>query len=310
MKSADIKQVARRVSDWVWEIPAEFRSDMKVPARIYASEEMLERISKDSSIDQLINVAALPGVQEAVFVMPDAHEGYGFPIGGVAATLYPDGVISPGGIGYDINCGVRLLKSPHQYADIEPRLEEIVQRLYRDIPSGVGKDGFVKMTAKELDQVLQKGARWAVQQGFGQKQDLDFLESRGELAEADPSAVSDHAKQRGKNQVGTIGAGNHFVEVDRIDKIYDEETARTFGLEENQIVVLIHTGSRGLGHQVATDYIKRMMATMAGHGIHVADRELACAPLSSPEGREYFGAMCAAANFAWANRQVITDAVR
>ncbi len=298
-----------KISDWIWEIPVTFRSDMRVPARIFASEEMLRRVEKDHSIEQLVNVATLPGVVKTVMVMPDVHEGYGFPIGGIAATLHPDGVISPGGIGYDINCGVRLIRTPLKFTDAEPRLEELTQKLYQLIPSGVGKDGNIR-PGKDFDRVLKKGARWAVENGLGFKEDLRHTESGGCLPDADPDCVSDRAKERGRNQIGTIGAGNHFVEVDRVDKIYDESHARAYGLAQGDVVVLIHTGSRGLGHQVATDSIKEMIRSMAGYGIRVPDRELACAPFSSPEGTKYFRAMSAAANFAWANRQAVTHAVR
>lgn len=298
-----------KISDWVWEIPVTFRSDMRVPARIFASEEMLRTVERDHSIEQLVNVATLPGVVRTVMVMPDVHEGYGFPIGGIAATRHPDGVISPGGIGYDINCGVRLIRTPLKFSDAEPHLENLTQKLYQLIPSGVGKDGNIR-PGKDFDNVLRKGARWAVEKGFGFKDDLRNTESGGCLADADPRAISDRAKERGRNQIGTIGAGNHFVEVDRIDKIYDETHAKAYGLAVGDIVVLIHTGSRGLGHQVATDSIKEMIRCMAGYGIRVPDRELACAPFSSPEGTKYFQAMSGAANFAWANRQVVTQAVR
>ena len=299
-----------RHADYFWEIPATTRPGMRVPAHIYALEELLDALLRDRSLDQLMNVASLPGIVKASIVMPDAHEGYGFPIGGVAATRHPDGVISPGGIGYDINCGVRLLLSPLRYSDVRYRIGELSRALYAQIPSGVGQGGALRLNRQEMDAVLAEGARWAVHQGFGYREDLDHMESYGCLTEADPSRVSEAAKTRGLDQLGTIGAGNHFVEVDRVDELFDADTARAFRLEHDQLVVLIHTGSRGLGHQVATDHLRIMVGAMAKYGIDPPDRELACVPFHSPEGQDYFGAMCAAANFAWCNREMITWEVR
>lgn len=299
-----------KITDYIWEIPKSYRADMKVAARIFASQKMLPEIFRDKSLDQLVNVAALPGIVGQALVMPDAHEGYGFPIGGVAATEYPDGVISPGGIGYDINCGVRLLKSALTFDDINHHQGILAKKLFEAIPSGVGRGGRVKLDNKQLDAVLQNGANWAVANGYGQRGDTKFLESGGVLINADPSCVSDQAKQRGHDQIGTLGAGNHFVEVDKVEEIFEQDIARTFGLFKNQVVVLIHTGSRGLGHQVATDYIRTMLTKLSDYGITLPDRELACAPLSKKEGTEYFNAMAAAANFAWVNRQLITRATR
>ncbi|HSG99527.1 MAG TPA: RtcB family protein, partial [candidate division Zixibacteria bacterium] len=300
----------KKVTPWVWEAPQSARGDMRAPARVYATQRMLDAVFGDKTLDQLINVATLPGIQGRAIVMPDAHEGYGFPIGGVAATEYPDGVISPGGIGYDINCGVRLLRSTVTATEIKDHIKELAHQMNRDIPSGVGRGGQLKLGARELDHALTGGAQWMVKQGYGTPEDLRHIESNGCLDAADPSKVSDHAKKRGHDQIGTMGAGNHFVEIDRVDEIYDETIAAAFGLRRDLVVVLIHTGSRGLGHQVATDYIKRMVKKLPDYGIHLPDRELACAPLSSPEGRDYFAAMCAAANFAWANRQMITHNIR
>lgn len=305
-----MKQVLKRISDIEWEIPKSFRSDMRVPARIYASESMLESIGQDRSLNQLVNVSTLPGIQKAALVMPDVHEGYGFPIGGVAATKFPDGAISPGGIGYDINCGVRLLKSDKSIKDIYSYIEPLSKEVYKQVPSGVGKSGFLKLGFKELDKVLSKGVPWAVEQGYGNEPDIEFIESNGTITKANPDAVSNHAKERGCDQLGTMGAGNHFVEIDKVVKIFGEEIAKSYGLFQNQIVILIHTGSRGLGHQVATDYIKIMLRVMQGYGINLPDRELACVPFSSKEGKDYFGAMGAAANFAFTNRQLITWEVR
>lgn len=286
------------------------RADMRVPAHVYALPEIIESMSDDRSLQQLVNVTTLPGIQKAAIVMPDIHEGYGFPIGGIAATLYPDGVISPGGIGYDINCGVRLLVSNLEYDDIKDKAEQIAIELYNKIPSGVGKGGEIKLTQEEMDEVLTEGAEWAVRKKMGFAEDLASMESMGRLKDADPNAVSDHAKKRGFDQLGTIGSGNHFVEVSRVDEIFDNLTAERFGIKNNQIVILIHTGSRGLGHQVATDYLKIMLDAMPNYNIKVPDRELACVPFSSAEGQNYYKAMCAAANFAWCNREVITWEIR
>lgn len=299
-----------RLADYLWEIPQDHRADMRVPARVYALDALIAPMLADRSLEQLVNVATLPGIVGAALAMPDAHEGYGFPIGGVAATKYPDGAISPGGIGYDINCGVRLLVSEMFFDQVKSSLEALSKELYAQIPSGVGKGGAIKLSPKEMEAVLTKGAEWAVKKGYGRQEDLMHIESHGRLAEADPACVSDMAKQRGHDQLGTIGAGNHFVEVDRVEEIYHEEAARAFGIAPGQVVVLIHTGSRGLGHQVATDYLRVMVNAMEKYGIEMPDRELACVPFNSPEGQDYFKAMCAAANFAWCNREVITHEVR
>ena len=295
-----------KLRDYLWEIPRTFRNDMIVPARIIAFESLLDAIIEDRSLNQLVNVATLPGIQKASMVMPDVHEGYGFPIGGVAATLLPDGVISPGGIGYDINCGVRLLVSKLKFKDVKEQIEALSKEMYAQIPSGMGKGGKIKLSAEAMDQVLSQGAEWAINNGYGIHEDLDFIENRGKLESADPAMVSEMAKKRGTDQLGTIGSGNHFVEVDYVDEIYEHEIAEAFGLKVQQLVVLIHTGSRGLGHQVATDYIRLMMQAMTNYGIKVPDKELACVPFNSHEGQQYFRAMCAAANYAWCNREVIS----
>ncbi|MGB5428121.1 RtcB family protein [Eudoraea sp.] len=299
-----------KIEDFLWEIPKAFRPNMRVPARVLASEALLDAIMEDRSLVQLVNVASLPGIKGASLVMPDVHEGYGFPIGGVAATLHPDGAISPGGIGYDINCGVRLLTSDQKIADIKDKLEMLSKELYAQVPSGMGKGGQIKLSTQEMDEVLLKGAEWAVEKGYGEKRDLAFMESNGRLENADPSLVSDMAKKRGTDQLGTIGSGNHFVEVDYVAEIYEETIAEAYGLSKGQVVILIHTGSRGLGHQVATDYIRQIISAMPNYGIVVPDRELACVPFNSKEGQNYFKAMCAAANYAWCNREVISWEVR
>jgi tRNA-splicing ligase RtcB len=297
-------------SDWMYEIPPSAREDMRVPARVYADANLWEQISHDKSIEQLINVATLPGVTGYVCAMPDVHQGYGFPVGGVAATRVSDGVISPGGVGYDINCGVRLLATTLTAKEARPRLESAVHDLSRTIPSGPGRNPRLSLDPTAMDRVLAEGCRYLVGRGLATPEDLAVTEAGGALEAADPAAVSSKAKKRGHDQLGTIGSGNHFVEVQQVDQVFDEAAARSFGLERGCITVLIHTGSRGLGHQVCTDYVRRMDGVMQRYDIRLPDRQLASAPLGSPEGERYFGAMCAAANFAWANRQAITQSVR
>lgn len=304
------KEKITQQSPVMWEIQKIYRPDMLVPARFFATENMLNDILKDRSLDQLINVTTLPGILGYALAMPDIHEGYGFPIGGVAATAYPNGAISPGGIGYDINCGVRLLRSNLSFDQVQNSLERLSQRMYHAIPSGVGSTGALVLIEKELDKVLAQGAQWALEHNYATHHDLIHTESHGNLDKANPALVSQEAKTRGLDQLGTLGSGNHFAEVDIVQEIYDEQAANTFGLWKNQLVVLIHTGSRGLGHQVATDYIRIMMDAMSTYNITVPDHKLACAPLSSPEGQNYFNAMSAAANYAWVNRQIITHLVR
>ncbi|MGZ4779801.1 MAG: RtcB family protein [Thermoanaerobaculia bacterium] len=304
------KQDLNRIHDWLWEIPASYRGDMRVPARVYADEPMLDSILGDRSLDQLVNVTTLPGIQKYALAMPDAHEGYGFPIGGVAAVDAEEGVISPGGIGYDINCGVRVLRTGNTREDVQPLLRKLAHSIAREIPSGVGRGGKLSLKGGDLDRVLAGGAQRAVEIGHGEVADLDRIESRGRIDGADPDRVSSEAKQRGQDQLGTIGSGNHFVEVDIVETIFDQDAADRLGIALGAIVVQIHTGSRGLGHQVATDSIRQMMTAMPKYGIHLPDRELACAPLKSAEGQRYLAAMAAAANFAFANRQVITAGVR
>jgi tRNA-splicing ligase RtcB len=300
----------RRVDETLWEIPADSRPDMRVPARVFADEELLDAIREDRSLEQLQNVATLPGIVDAALAMPDIHQGYGFPVGGIAATETPDGVVSPGGVGYDINCGVRLLALPLEAAELGSRKEALVHQLSREVPSGAGSGGPLPLRPPELERVLTEGPAALVERGVGSADDVEHTESGGRLEGADPGAVSERARSRGADQLGTMGSGNHFVELQRVEALYDAEAAEAFGLRENQLTVLIHSGSRGLGHQVCTDYVKRMDAALAGHGIRLPDRQLSCAPLSSPEGRDYVAAMAAAANFAWANRHAIAHAVR
>lgn len=299
-----------RLSPWLVEIPATARHDMRVPARVFADEELWAEIADDRTLDQLANVATLRGVVAPVYAMPDAHEGYGFPVGGVAAFRAEDGVISPGGVGYDINCGVRLLISQLQTDDLGDRIERLVHDLSRTIPSGTGRGGDLELGGREMDRLLAEGPEYLLERGFTHEEDLVTTEANGRLPAADPAAVSARAKARGRDQVGTIGSGNHFVEVQRVAEIFDPGVARHLGLHIGQVTVLIHTGSRGLGHQVCTDYVRLMDQVMSHYGIQLPDRELACAPFRSPEGTRYFGAMCAAANFAFANRQMITHLTR
>jgi len=294
----------------VHEVPVTAQPGMRVPARVYADDELWEQIGHDRSLAQLKNVATLPGVTGAVYGMPDMHEGYGFPVGGVAAMRLSDGVISPGGVGYDINCGVRLLVSDLGAGRIQAKLHDLVHEMSRSVPSGAGRGGRLALSEGELDRVLAEGCRFLVERDLAQAEDLAVIEAHGALAGADPAAVSARAKRRGHDQLGTLGSGNHFLEVQVVDEVCDAEAAQALGLVAGQVTVLIHTGSRGLGHQVCTDYVRLMDEVMPGYGITLPDRELACAPISSPEGQRYLGAMCAAANFAWSNRQVITQRVR
>ena len=308
--TVDMTQSILRPGPLVYEVPASARDDMRVPARFFADEELWSQIRSDRSVEQLMNVATLPGISECAYAMPDVHQGYGFPVGGVAAFRISDGVISPGGVGYDINCGVRLLASELTVADLRGRLEDLVHNLSRSVPSGTGRGGELRLTDHELDRVFVEGCKYLVERGLALPEDIDVTESGGSLPQADPTQVSQRARQRGSTQLGTLGSGNHFVEIQTVEQVFDSAAAEVLGLETGRITVLIHTGSRGLGHQVCTDYVREMDRVMPKYGIELPDRELACAPFDSPEGRAYFGAMCAAANFAWSNRQTITHTVR
>ena len=300
-----------RISEYLWEVPKSFRADMKVPARIYTSEALLDMVFRDKTMEQLVNTAAMPGVVRHVLVMPDAHQGYGPPIGGVVPTRHPDGVISPGAVGYDINCGVRLMASRLEAAEVKRHIDDLITSLFHHIPSGVGKGGGARrVSPREMDEVLVKGAAWAVKAGYGRPEDLERLEEGGALDAADPSAVSSRAKERGGPQLGTLGSGNHFVEIEEVQEIYHEEAARAFGLFQGQLVVQIHSGSRGLGHQVCSEYVRSLQAAVQKYGLQLPDRQLVCAPFDSPEGRRYYGAMAAAANYAWANRQSMAGLAR
>lgn len=294
-----------RISNELWEIPKQGK--MKVPGRIYISREMIEGgLGNDEAVKQVMNVAHLPGIQKYSLAMPDIHWGYGFPIGGVAATDLDEGVVSPGGVGYDINCGVRLAATSLEYSKVQNKIEKLVQNLFRNVPTGVGASGAIKkLSSKDVKKILKEGSHWAIQNGFGYNDDILFTEEGGRLEGADPDAVSEKAIERGLDQAGTLGSGNHFLEIDVVENIYDENTARIFGLFKGQIVVLIHTGSRGLGYQVCDDYLKVLMKASAQYGFDLPDKQLACAPVRSKEGQDYLGAMQASANFAWNNRQII-----
>lgn len=295
---------------FTYEIPLTESPGMRVTGRLFSSPALLGDIANDPSLQQLANVATLPGIRGHAFAMPDIHFGYGFPVGGVAAFDPSDGVVSPGGIGYDINCGVRLLRTGLPVGEVRPRLKELVDALYREVPSGVGSKGGATLTATEIEEVLAGGAAWAVGRGFGRPEDLTVQEEEGRLAAADPSAVSDPARKRGLRQLGTLGSGNHFLEVQVVDEVFFPEAAERMGLRTGEVVVMLHTGSRGLGHQVATDYIQRFDARLRDEGTTLVDRQLSCAPIGSEDGQRYLAAMAAGANFAWANRQLITEGVR
>ena len=301
----------RRIDEVTWEIPLGAQAGMRVPARVIADDELFEALAGDRSLEQLANVATLPGIVGFAVAMPDIHQGYGFPVGAVAATGLDEGVVSPGGVGYDINCGVRLLALDVSAEELGPRLERLMHELARAVPSGAGRGGRLELSGRDLDGVLAEGAPYAVRElGMGEEDDLAWAESGGCLPGADPAQVSSRAKERGRDQLGTIGSGNHFLELGRVERVEDAAAAAAFGLREGQVTALIHTGSRGLGHQVCTDYVRAMEPRLAGWGIRLPDRQLSCAPLSSPEGRGYLAAMGGAANFAWANRQVIAHRVR
>jgi tRNA-splicing ligase RtcB len=292
------------------EIPESARDDMRVPALVWVDEGLWDQVSRDRSLWQLLNVATLPGVHSAVHAMPDAHEGYGFPVGGVAAFRAEDGIVSPGGVGYDINCGVRLLASDLDASEVAPKVEALVHDLSRSIPSGTGRGGELRLDDPAFDRVLEQGCRYLVEREMATPDDLACTEAEGCLPGADADAVSERARNRGRGQLGSIGSGNHFVEVQVVDEVFDAEAGRVLGLREGQLTVLIHTGSRGFGHQVCTDYVRTMDQVMPRYGIELPDRELACAPYRSPEGAAYFAAMCAAANFAFANRQTVSHTIR
>jgi len=292
-----------KVRDYVWEIPQS--GDMRVPARVLASERLLEEIKQDKTLQQLQNTTHLPGARKYSICMPDGHQGYGFPVGGVAAIDAEDGCISPGAVGYDINCGVRMLKTNLKYNEIEGREEELVDKLFANVPSGLGGGGVHEGSTSDVEAILERGMDWALEEGFAVESDLAHCEDEGRRPDADASKISTEARDRGKNQIGSLGSGNHFLEVQRVTDVYREGVAADFGLEEDQVVVLIHCGSRGLGHQVCTDYLREIEQTHQGLLDSLPDKELAAAPAGSHLAEDYYGAMCAAINFAWVNRQLV-----
>jgi tRNA-splicing ligase RtcB (3'-phosphate/5'-hydroxy nucleic acid ligase) len=298
------------VDEFTYEIRPEEVPGMRVPGRLFSNTALLEGVAGDPSLLQLANVATLPGIERNALAMPDIHFGYGFPVGGVAAFDLAEGIVSPGGIGYDINCGVRLLRTRLRVEEVRPRLAELIDRLYHEVPSGVGSRGGRSLTSGEIDAVLLGGAAWAVEEGAGTPADLAFQEEGGRLAGAKPSEVSETARKRGLRQLGTLGSGNHFLEVQQVDELFFPGFAEALGLSRGSVAVMLHTGSRGLGHQVATDFIRRMDERLIAEGTQLVDRQLSCAPVASEDGTRYLGAMAAAANFAWANRQMITAGVR
>jgi len=306
-----------KINDYRYEIPSSYRGErsnlkMQTSAVIYADEKMISSIRNDNALEQTANMTMLPGIIGKAMAMPDIHWGYGFPIGGVAAFDSDKGVISPGGVGYDINCGVRLVRTNLHFDDLdEEKIKNLVDEMFKNVPSGLGSKAKIRLNKKELDDVLKIGARWAVENGYGWEEDIDFLEENGCLKDADPSNVSEKAKQRGMSQVGSLGAGNHFLEIQKVSEIFDQDVAKAFGVKDiGQIVVMIHTGSRGFGHQVCTDHLRVLEQAVKKYNIWLPDRQLACAPINSEEGKSYLKGMACAANFAWANRQLIVHWIR
>lgn len=301
----------KKIHEYIWEIPKNYNPNMKVPCRIYADEYLLEKMKEDLTLQQCANVAQLPGILKYSITMPDGHQGYGFPIGGVAAFDAEEGVISPGGVGYDINCGVRLVLTNLDIKDVRPQLSKLIDTLFELVPSGLGSRGGIRLDTTQQNRVLDMGVQWAIEQGYGWDEDARRCEEEGCMKTADHTKVSSSAKSRGASQLGTLGSGNHFLEVQVVNKIYDQRVAKVFGIEhEGQVVVMIHSGSRGLGHQVCSDYLHVMEHAVSKYKIKIPDRELACAPANSPEAQDYFAAMSAACNYAWANRQCITHWTR
>jgi tRNA-splicing ligase RtcB len=305
----ELENGLKKVRDCVWEIPTSYKKGMRVPGRVYLDEESIKNVEK-GALDQVSNVACMPGIQKFSIGLPDIHFGYGFSIGGVAAFSSRNGVISPGGVGFDINCGVRFLKTNLTEGEVKPKIKELVNVLFENVPSGLGSKGKIRLKPGEIDEVLNYGAEWAVENGYGWESDLEHLEEGGRMEDASSDKVSDKAKKRGIPQLGSLGSGNHFLEVQRIDEIFDEETARIYGLDDCEVTVMIHTGSRGCGHQICSDYLRVMDKAAKRYKIELPDRQLACAPVDSPEAQDYFQAMAAGANFAWTNRQMIVHWVR
>ena len=301
----------KKINDFIFKIEKDSTKGMNVPVTIYATDNLISKMVSDRTIDQAANVSTLPGVTKNVVVLPDGHEGYGFPVGGVAALDLEEGVISPGGVGYDINCGVRLLSTSLSEKDVKPNVKDLVNELFRSIPSGVGSEGSVKLTESNLNELLIEGVRWALEKGYGWKQDAEVCEEGGRMVGADPQSVSNIARKRGSPQLGSLGSGNHFLEVQKVNRIYDEKAAKAMGItQEGQLTVLIHCGSRGLGHQICSDYLRISEIALRNRGMKLVDRELACVPNNSREGEDYRKAMYCALNFAWSNRQLITHWTR
>lgn len=298
-----------KIAEDTYEVPKDYKPGMNVPGRVFLSDKLIQDMEA-SAIEQVANMATLPGIQKYAMAMPDVHVGYGFPIGGVGAFSMENGVISPGGVGFDINCGVRLLKSDLMFEDVKSHSVDLINALYEAVPSGLGSESKFHASQEQLSEVFRHGARWAVENGYGVPADLEHCEENGEMKGADPAKVSKKAFERGRPQLGTLGSGNHFLEIQRVEKIYDEEAAKAFGLKEGMVTVMVHCGSRGAGHQICTDYIKVLEQASRNYGIKLYDRQLACAPLSSKEAQDYFAAMAAGANYAWANRQIISHWVR
>ena len=300
-----------KIDNYRWRIPKTYKPGMRVPGIVYADEKLLKDIYKDKALEQVANVAFLPGIVNASLAMPDIHWGYGFPIGGVAATdIEEGGVVSPGGVGFDINCGIRLVKTNFQYEDIKDKVKDLVYALFNNVPAGVGSKGDIRVSSKEEKEILVKGSKWAVAKGYGTQDDLDCTEENGAIQGADPEAVSDRAYERGKAQSGTLGSGNHFLEVQVIDQLYDRDICDALELSLGQVTVMIHSGSRGFGYQVCEDHVRGMMSCLQKYGISVPDRQLVCAPVNSSEAKQYLGAMRCAANYAWANRQCLMHLTR
>ncbi len=298
--------ILNKIDDYRWEIPTSYKQGMTVPGLIFASEAMLGHILEENAFQQVANVAFLPGIVRYSLAMPDIHWGYGFPIGGVAATRVKDGVVSPGGVGFDINCGVRLVRTNLTEAEVRPKIEQLVNELFLNVPSGLGSEGKIRASERELDEVMFQGSRWAVEKGYGLAEDIIVTEESGCIKGARTDKVSSKAKKRGIPQLGTLGSGNHFLEVEVVDELYDRKAAKAMGIEDlGQVLLLIHTGSRGFGHQVCTDYVELLGEAVRRYGISLPDRQLACAPVDSPEGEDYLAAMACAANYAWTNRQFI-----
>ena len=299
-----------QIDEYRYRIPRDEAAGMRTDVRIYATQELLGQIKQDQSLVQAKNVATLPGIAGSSLAMPDIHQGYGFPIGGIAATDINDGVVSPGGVGFDINCGVRLLGSDLTRSDVKPRMKQLIDQIFRDVPCGIGTKGRISLKSGEIDDLIIRGAQWMVEHGYGDPEDTERTEATGAMEGALPGKVSERAKERGVPQLGTLGSGNHFLEVQYVDAVHDARSAAAMGLAKDSVVILIHSGSRGLGHQVCTDYVALMNQVIPKYKITLPDRQLACAPTSSDEGRAYLGAMSAAANFAWANRQGMTHLLR